>query len=128
MVTCVSQSLKMDTHRFLNIKKEIEVIPNFVDVKKYEKVDFQHQHLRKLFAHDDEKLIVHMSNFREIKRTQDVLKVFYTVQEQLSSKLLLIGEGPEKEKLEVMAKKLGHLSPCAFCGKYLRGKAFVTVF
>ncbi len=107
IVTCVSESLKKDTYQYFDIKKKIKVVPNFIDLEKYKYLNSNHQCRRKVFAQDNEKLIIHISNFREVKRTQDVLKVFHLIQKKIKSKLLLIGEGPQKEKLATLAKELG---------------------
>lgn len=94
-VTSVSESLKNDTLKFFNIKKEIKVITNFIDNADFEndKGDCQRHH----FANEDEKILIHVSNLRPVKRIQDVLEIFKKVEKNIKSKLLIIGEGPEME-------------------------------
>jgi N-acetyl-alpha-D-glucosaminyl L-malate synthase BshA len=113
-VTSVSESLKKDTLRLFNIKKEIEVIPNFIDLEK-------HQHKftdcqRQMMANDDEFIITHISNFREVKNIPDVIKIFNNIQKEVPAKLMMVGEGPEKEQAEVLAKELGISNRVVFFG------------
>ena len=96
VVTSVSQSLKEDTLRLFEITKEINVIPNFIDINKYEEAK-QAECQRHLLAEPSEKVITHVSNFRKVKRIDDVIKVFNSIQEQLPAKLIMVGEGPERE-------------------------------
>jgi N-acetyl-alpha-D-glucosaminyl L-malate synthase BshA len=91
-VTAVSESLKLDTYKNFVVNKEIEVIHNFIDLDRFSKKP--KDHFRKAIAPHGEKLIVHTSNFRKVKRVQDVVKVFAKVVEEVPSKLLLIGDGP----------------------------------
>lgn len=93
-VTSVSESLKKDTLRFFNITKNIEVITNFIDNSEFDEcLTCQ----RSQFANDDEKILIHVSNLRPVKRVQDVLQVFKNVQTKVKSKLIIIGEGPDME-------------------------------
>ena len=92
-MTSVSQSLKDDTLRLFEITKEINVIPNFIDIKKYEEAK-QAECQRYLLAEPSEKVITHVSNFRKVKRIGDVIKVFNAIQQQLPAKLIMVGEGP----------------------------------
>lgn len=114
-VTAVSKSLKDDTIRLFNIKNDIYVVPNFIDLDKYNHgfTDCQ----RGMMANDDEKIITHISNLRPVKRTQDVIKVFYNIQKEMPAKLMLVGEGPEREKIEYQCKELGILDKVIFFGK-----------
>ncbi|MDY3344728.1 N-acetyl-alpha-D-glucosaminyl L-malate synthase BshA [Riemerella anatipestifer] len=93
-VTSVSESLKKDTLKAFTIKKEIQVIPNFIDNDLYNSFVGC---CRRQFAEDDEKLLIHVSNLRKVKRIPDVLEVFKRVQEKVPSKLVIIGEGPDME-------------------------------
>ena len=113
-VTSVSESLKRDTLRLFNIKRDIEVIPNFIDLEKHEPnfTDCQ----RSMMANDDERIITHISNFREVKRIPDVINVFYGIQKQIPAKLMLVGEGPEKEHAEQLTEKLGISEKVVFLG------------
>lgn len=114
-VTTVSQSLKDDTLRLFDIKKDIHVVPNFIDLNKYSHgfTDCQ----RVMMAKDNEKIITHISNLRKVKRVQDVVSVFYNIQKQMPAKLMLVGEGPERENIEIQCKKLGILDKVIFFGK-----------
>ena len=98
VVTSVSESLKQDTLEFFDIKKEIHVIPNFIDKRKYNRTP-ENCH-RSLMAKPDERILTHVSNFRKVKRVQDVIKVFYQVQKEIPAKLIMVGEGPEKEGID----------------------------
>ena len=114
-VTSVSQSLKDDTLRLFNITNEIKVVPNFIDLAKYTNhfTDCQ----RALMATDDEKIITHISNFRPVKRIQDIIKVFYEIQKEIPAKLMMVGEGPEKEPAELLCERLGIEDKVVFFGK-----------
>lgn len=104
-VTSVSQSLKDETYRLFDIKKEIEVIPNFIEIDK-NKIDENSSCHRSLMATQDQKIITHISNFRKVKRIPDVVKVFYEIQKEIPSKLMMVGEGPEREVAEKMCEDL----------------------
>ncbi|MEJ2162632.1 MAG: N-acetyl-alpha-D-glucosaminyl L-malate synthase BshA, partial [Robiginitalea sp.] len=93
VVTAVSESLKQDTLEFFDITKEIHVVPNFVDSRKYNH-EFKDCN-RALLADENEKIITHISNFRPVKRIPDVIEVFHSVQKEVPAKLIMIGEGPE---------------------------------
>lgn len=99
-ITSVSQSLKQDTFEAFTIKKDIEVIPNFID----NSVKISSPCIRKNFAAEDEKLLIHVSNLRKIKRIDDVMSIFNLVQKEVKSKLLIVGEGPETETIEHLTK------------------------
>jgi len=114
-VTTVSKSLKEDTLRLFDIKKDISVVPNFIDLEKYNHgfTDCQ----RAIMAKDDEKIITHISNLRPVKRVQDVISVFYNIQKEIPAKLMFIGEGPEKEKVELRCQELGISDKVVFFGR-----------
>lgn len=95
-VTSVSESLKADTLKFFNIKKEIQVITNFIDNSEF---DDCHDCSRSQFANEDEKILIHVSNLRPVKRVSEVLQIFKNVNARVKSKLIIIGEGPEMEKI-----------------------------
>ncbi|MEM9896358.1 MAG: N-acetyl-alpha-D-glucosaminyl L-malate synthase BshA, partial [Bacteroidota bacterium] len=103
-VTAVSEDLKKDTLELFDVTNEIEVIPNFIDLNRFQKQS--KDHFKKAICPNGEKLIVHTSNFRKVKRVDDVLKVFCEVRKVIPSKLLLIGDGPEREKMEEQAKSI----------------------
>lgn len=113
VVTSVSESLRADTLQLFDIKRHIEVIHNFVDLKLYDR----DPDCRKNFATDNQKIISHISNFRKVKRIQDVVDVFYGIQKEVDAVLLMIGEGPEKEKSREQAHKLGILDKIKYLGK-----------
>ncbi len=96
-LTSVSESLKQDTLSFFEVRKEINVIPNFIDDRHFEQCITCS---RKQFAEDDERVLVHISNLRPVKRIQDVLEVFKRVNEKVPSKLIIVGEGPEMERVD----------------------------
>ncbi len=103
-VTAVSEDLKKDTLDLFDITNSIEVIPNFIDLERFKKQP--KEHFKKAICPNGEKLIVHTSNFRRVKRVDDVLKVFCEVRKVVPSKLLLIGDGPERKKMEDAAKEI----------------------
>lgn len=113
VVTSVSESLKKDTLEIFDVKKEIEVIHNFIDLELYN-VDGE---CKKSFAPAGEKLICHISNFRPVKRIQDVVGVFNIIQKEVNAILLMIGDGPEKEKARQQANELGIGHKVKFLGK-----------
>ena len=113
-VTSVSQNLKDDTLRLFNIKKEIEVVPNFIDTKKYENLYSNCE--RELIASNNEKIITHISNIRKVKRVDDVIEIFDRIQKELPAKLVIVGDGPEKESLENLCKKKGIDEKVLFVG------------
>ena len=114
-VTAVSQSLKEDTLRLFDIKNEIAVVPNFIDLEKYNHSFTNCQ--RVMMAKDNEKIITHISNLRPVKRVQDVINVFYNIQKDVPAKLMLVGEGPEREHIELLCQKLGITDKVIFFGK-----------
>ncbi|OBQ54205.1 N-acetyl-alpha-D-glucosaminyl L-malate synthase BshA [Tamlana sp. s12] len=115
-VTAVSQSLKDDTLRLFDIKKDIHVVPNFIDLEKY-KTHGMPDCQRGMMAKENEKIITHISNLRPVKRVQDVISVFYNIQKELPARLMFIGEGPEKEKIEQQCRDLGIANKVVFFGK-----------
>ncbi|MBS1518575.1 MAG: N-acetyl-alpha-D-glucosaminyl L-malate synthase BshA [Bacteroidetes bacterium] len=117
-VTAVSKFLKEKTQQQYQIDKEIEVIPNFIDINKYKREDNEKTKcFRKNFAKNDEKILTHTSNFRALKRVQDVIKIFNEVREKVDCKLLLIGDGPERSECERISRELGIFEEIKFMGK-----------
>nr|WP_298793845.1 N-acetyl-alpha-D-glucosaminyl L-malate synthase BshA [uncultured Allomuricauda sp.] len=114
VVTSVSEGLKQKTLEIFNIEKDIEVIPNFIDSSKYQSdyTDCQ----RSLMANEDERIITHISNFRKVKNIPDVIHVFYRVQKEIPAKLIMVGEGPEKEYAEQLCDDLGIKDRVVFLG------------
>ncbi|NNK40541.1 MAG: N-acetyl-alpha-D-glucosaminyl L-malate synthase BshA [Winogradskyella sp.] len=113
-VTSVSKNLKQDTERLFDIKKQIHVVPNFIDLEKHRNKFSDCQ--RQMMAEDHERIITHISNFREVKQIPDVIKVFCNVQKQIPAKLMMVGEGPEKEQAEKLVEELGLSEKVIFFG------------
>ena len=114
-ITAVSESLKKDTLDHFNITKDIRVIPNFIDLKRFQKQ--KKEHFKKAICPNDEKLIVHTSNFRKVKRVEDVLMVFKNIRSKMPVKLLLVGDGPERMIIENMCRELDTCDDVRFLGK-----------
>ena len=115
IVTVVSKDLKNETLAHFKIKKEINVISNFIDYSLYGQN--QNLKLRNSFASNDEAIVTHISNFREVKRVEDVIKIFYQVNKRKKAQLLMIGDGPDRSKCENLARKLGIYKKIKFLGK-----------
>ncbi|MCK9480641.1 MAG: N-acetyl-alpha-D-glucosaminyl L-malate synthase BshA [Bacteroidia bacterium] len=114
-VTAVSESLKSDTLTIFNIRNHINVIYNFVHIEENERVidnDF-----RKSIAPHGERILVHSSNFRKVKRIEDVIQVFNKVRKQLPSKLIIIGDGPERDAIEALCQQLSLCNDIVFLGR-----------
>lgn len=114
-VTAVSQDLKKETLEHFNIKNEIKAIPNFIDMSLYQHQD--DMKLRNRFAKKEEFILTHISNFRKVKRVEDVIKIFNKVHKEVPAKLLMIGDGPERLKAEQLCRKLGLCDKVKFLGK-----------
>ena len=114
VVTSVSENLKQSTLNLFDIKKEIEVVPNFIDKRKYGMPITDCQ--RSLMAKDEERIVTHISNFRQVKRIPDVIHVFHKIQQQVPAKLVMVGEGPEKEGAEELCAELGIEDKVLFLG------------
>jgi N-acetyl-alpha-D-glucosaminyl L-malate synthase BshA len=114
-VTSVSQSLKDDTLKLFNIKNEIQVIPNFIELDKIKKDD-KSPCQRSVMANDEERIITHISNFRKVKRIPDIIAIFNKIQKEIPAKLMMVGEGPEKEKAEHLCRELGIQDKVIFFG------------
>ncbi|MBS7786815.1 N-acetyl-alpha-D-glucosaminyl L-malate synthase BshA [Flavobacterium sp. CYK-55] len=115
IVTSVSQSLKDETLKLFQITNNIEVIPNFIELDK--KVNEQNTPCyRSVLAQKEERVITHISNFRRVKRIQDVVKIFYKIQQEIPAKLMMVGDGPEKEKAEILCEELGIQDKVIFFG------------
>ena len=114
-LTAVSESLKQDTLSFFDVKKEIKVIPNFIDFNRFKKTD--KDHFKKAIAPNGEKIITHISNFRKVKRVDDAIRIFDIVSKKVNSKLLLIGDGPERQNLEQLCRELNLCDDIRFLGK-----------
>jgi N-acetyl-alpha-D-glucosaminyl L-malate synthase BshA len=114
-ITCVSQSLKDDTYKYFNIEKDIEVIPNFIDFSRFRKTN--KEHFRQAIAPNGEKILIHVSNFRKVKRVEDVVRMFDIVVKKIPCKLLLVGDGPERSNIEMLCRQLGNCDQVRFLGK-----------
>jgi N-acetyl-alpha-D-glucosaminyl L-malate synthase BshA len=123
-VTAVSESLKQDTYTHFPLKRQVEVIPNFVCVKQYPNTP--DPALRKRYAPNDEKLVVHVSNFRPVKRVEDVLAMFNLLRERIPARLLLIGDGPERQRLETLCRHSSSCHAIQFLGKMTRPEEVVA--
>jgi len=114
-VTSVSQSLKDDTLKLFKIKNKIKVIPNFIELDKMKKDPLAPCH-RSVMAKENERIITHISNFRKVKRIPDIIKIFYNIQKEMPAKLMMVGDGPEKEKAEILCMELGIYDKVIFFG------------
>lgn len=114
-VTAVSEQLRQETCTYFNVSKDIKVIPNFVDLKRF---SFKPKdHFKKAIAPNGEKILVHTSNFRKVKRIPDVIRVFHKVLQSIPAKLLLIGDGPERSPAEALCRELNIIDQVRFLGK-----------
>jgi len=114
-VTAVSRFLKEKTLTNYGIDKDIRVIPNFVDTDKYHRADCTQ--VRERFARSDERILVHTSNFRAVKRVADVIRIFDEVQKKIPAKLILVGDGPDRSSCEHLVRELGIQDHVRFLGK-----------
>lgn len=114
-VTTVSQSLRQQTLDTFDITNDIEVIYNFIDFDRFKKTD--KTHFKKAIARDGEKILLHVSNFRKVKRVKDTILILQKVRQHMPVKLLLIGDGPQRQGLEMMCRELGLSEEVSFLGK-----------
>jgi N-acetyl-alpha-D-glucosaminyl L-malate synthase BshA len=114
-VTTVSDSLKDETLAYFKIYKEIESIPNFIDLTRFKKEP--RAHFKTAIAPKGEKIIIHTSNFRKVKRIDDVVKIFAAIRKEIPAKLLLVGDGPERIHIEKLCRELGLNDAVSFLGK-----------
>lgn len=114
-VTAVSEDLKNETYSHFKINKHIEVIPNFIDLEKFKKQ--KKEHFKSAICPFGEKLLVHTSNFRPVKRVEDVIRIFDKVRQVIPAKLLLVGDGPERIKMETLCRELKTCADVRFLGK-----------
>jgi len=115
-VTAVSEFLKNETYERFDIKKDIKVIPNFIDLERFKKSN--KNHFKKAICPEGEKVVVHVSNFREVKRVPEVVSVFARVLDNgIKAKLLLIGDGPDRQRAEQRCRELGMCNHVRFLGK-----------
>lgn len=114
-VTAVSESLKRDTTSLFQFQNDIKVIPNFVDIERFSKKP--KEHFKLAVAPNGERIVVHTSNFRKVKRVDDVVAVFKRIQEQIPARLLMVGDGPERVNLERECRKSAICEKVSFLGK-----------
>ena len=124
-VTAVSHDLIKETKSHFSINKNIMMISNFIDLHLYsQKVD---ENLRSKIAKKEERILVHISNFRKVKRVKDVIKIFNEVQKNIPAKLLMIGDGPERKKAEQLSRRLNVSSKVKFMGKLKSVEEFLSI-
>lgn len=114
-ITAVSEDLRKDTYDHFKIEKEIRVIPNFIDLKRFRRLD--KGHFKTAICPNGEKLIVHTSNFRPVKRIEDVVNVFKNLRQKIPVKLLLVGDGPERPRIENLCRECNDCVDIRFLGK-----------
>ena len=114
-VTAVSENLKKDTLAHFNISKDIKVIPNFIDLSRFSLKP--RDHFKRAIAPEEERIIIHTSNFRKVKRTADVIRIFKKINEKIPSKLLMVGDGPERANNERICRELEICHDVRFLGK-----------
>ena len=114
-VTTVSENLKQQTLEYFDVTNDIKVIPNFIDLQRFHNKN--HEHFKKAIAPNQERIIVHTSNFRKVKRIEDVVRIFHKVTQKVPSKLLMVGDGPERRNAEELARELGITDCIRFLGK-----------
>jgi len=114
-ITAVSNNLREETYKSFQIEKDIEVIYNFVDIERFKRRELLP--FRQAIAPNGEKILLHVSNFRKVKRVPDVVKIFQRVREQVPAKLLLVGDGPDRPAIECMCRDLHLCDDIRFVGK-----------
>lgn len=114
-ITAVSADLRQDTYDHFKIEKEIKVIPNFIDLEKFRKL--KKEHFKTAICPNGEKLVVHTSNFRPVKRIEDVVDIFKNLRKKMPVKLLLVGDGPERAKIEAICRECSDCEDIRFLGK-----------
>jgi L-malate glycosyltransferase len=126
-VTAVSESLKRDTDSIFRISRDIEVIPNFIKMEEYEIAEQKGMCRKKQFAPNGEKILIHVSNFRKVKRVGDVLRIFDKVRKQIPAKLILVGDGPERGNIEKLCRELQTCSDIISLGKINDPKEILSI-
>ena len=114
-VTAVSNDLREDTLRLFDVEKDIRVIPNFIDLDRFKRQ--KKEHFKKAICPNNEKLVVHTSNFRKVKRVEDAMRIFKQISDKMPAKLLLVGDGPERTNVEALSRELGVAENVRFLGK-----------
>lgn len=125
-VTAVSESLKKETYaNFPNVQKDIQVIPNFICLEDY--LFDSNKCQKKMYAPNNEKILIHVSNFRKVKRVDDVLRVFDKVRKEIPAKLILVGDGPERPAIEKLCRELDTCSDIKSLGKIVNPEQILTI-
>lgn len=124
-ITSVSESLKKDTLKTFKIDNKINVITNFINIEEYSQ-PFDYCHKKK-YAPNDEKILVHVSNFRKVKRVEDVLHVFDRVRKEVPTKLILVGDGPERPAIDALCRQLNTCSDIINLGKITDPKEILSI-
>lgn len=124
-VTAVSESLRADTYKYFPVTRPIEVIPNFIRIEDYEHPREHCQ--RSVFSPKGEKILVHVSNFRKVKRVEDVLRVFDKVRRQIPARLILVGDGPERMNIEKLCRELNTCDEIKSLGKLVDPTAILSI-
>lgn len=124
-ITSVSESLRKDTLKRFKISNDVKVIPNFIKLSEYDIIANQCQ--RKHFAKDDEKILIHVSNFRKVKRVEDVLKTFDIVRKNMPCKLILVGDGPERPAIDKLCRELNTCNDIISVGKIANPKDVLAI-
>lgn len=124
-ITSVSESLKKDTLKTFKIDNRIDVIPNFINIKEYETV--KEYCIKRKYAPKGEKILVHISNFRKVKRIEDVIRVFENVRKEVPARLIFVGDGPEKAAMEQLSRQLGLHQDITHLGKISDPKEILSV-
>jgi L-malate glycosyltransferase len=114
-ITSVSENLRKETLEHFSLRKEIVVIPNFIDFTRFKKTD--KEHFKKAIAPNGEKIVMHVSNFRAVKRVEDVIRMFDILVKKIPSKLLLVGDGPDRANCEQICRQLGNCDDVRFLGR-----------
>lgn len=114
-ITAVSDNLREETYKSFPIEKDIKVIPNFVDTHRFHQTD--KRHFKQMLAPNGERILAHVSNFRKVKRVEDVIRIFERVHEKVPAKLLMIGDGPERQSAEELCRHLRICNDIRFLGK-----------
>lgn len=124
-VTAVSQNLKEVTLRHFDMTQDIEVINNFVDIKRFQYSD--KEHFKKIIAPHGEKILAHVSNFRKVKRVEDAIRAFAKIREKVPVKMLMIGDGPERPAMEQLCRELGTCNDISFLGKQEKMEELLSI-
>lgn len=127
IVTAVSESLRQDTYSIFKTHKAIEVVPNFIDINEYTSICDSHKCQKNHYAPNGEKIMIHVSNFRAVKRVEDVLKTFDKVRKEIPVKLILVGDGPERGNIEKLCRELNTCNDIFSLGKLIDPKEILSV-